>query len=126
MAITELNLTPIYRLLVAEESRQIIPISEDDVSYLLSDAAKLYVRVGHGDNLEDAFRHLKSEMMPVQNNEKVILLVRCSESYCLSIAELAQISSFVDAHLPSADVRWGVVKTENADRNITVICAATC
>ncbi|MDE6772669.1 MAG: hypothetical protein K2J49_08710, partial [Muribaculaceae bacterium] len=119
--IQQTDMEPIRKLLTYTDSDQVIAVSDEDVDNLFDSATNLSLHTSGGDNLKDALQKLNTQELDCGKAIKAIFVVRCLQSYQLSVSELADLSQYINDNLPQADVRWGFSVKNESEANVTVI-----
>lgn len=123
--IKESNMEPIRKLLTYSEWERMIDISDEDVDHLLDSATTLSFKVSHGENLEDALRNLDSHELELEKATKAMIVMRCSQTYKMQMTELNKLQQYINANMPSADIRWGLSIGRESKENVHVVLATT-
>lgn len=115
----------LLQVLMSNDVNWLIAIDMEDVNHLRDGNIYTHYQIVDGKDLADAMSFFKPEKFRPDKECKAMLVLRLKESYKLKMHELDIIKTFLDEHIQSEDIRWGLGIDNNMTENITVTIAAS-
>lgn len=112
-------------LLLSPDATQIIAVNEEDIENFIESATQVAFQISHGDNLKDALQQMKPEEIFCDRATKAIFAVRTSGLYQISLAEIGELTKYIEEFNPDADIRWGLAINGSDNSNVTVIAVTS-
>lgn len=115
----------LVKILIPKEISWVIGVDREDVNHLLDGNIFTRYQIASGKDLADAMSYLKPEKFRHDKDCKVLFIIRLKESYNLQLHELDEIKTFLDEHIQSENIRWGLGIDNSMTENIAVTIAAS-
>lgn len=112
------------QILCYSSAPQAIAVTEEMVDYLCIESKEISLLTASGGSIREIVDLLKIEETLLTPHQRIILLVRTSESNPLSVVDLSQISALLGQFPKDADICWGMATAKELD-NITLFIAMT-